>query len=321
MKKLLFVCGFPSGGTDLVKTILNAHPDVYINGEMPFLKNIAKYGYGRHTTFTSIAEVRAFQRVLERVNTWGNIENIHHDFSSDIETSGELSLEEVLRTCFSRRNCKVWGNKTPQNTENIAQLSTLFPDAYFLIVVRDVRDICLSWRNKWGKDMIWCAAKWAQRMEKGWNATRSLPKEHHVFVQFEPVLLETEICCRMICEFLGIPFSGRMLEHHKYTSEYIDGKINYGREIIRDNTDKWESLLPSKIVERIEEIAFGTMNIFGYCAKFASGPKPISTIETVHGVWNDSRALLSVGNRARRRNTMAEKAEDLLFELRKRFQK
>jgi hypothetical protein len=317
--KLLFVCGFPSGGTDLTKTILNVHPDIWINGEMPFLKDIAKYGYEQETLFADIESVRAFQQVLRDVNTWGNIENLDHNFSAEIEDQGQLRLSEVLKTCFSAQERRIWGNKTPQNTENIQALSSIFPGAYFLIVIRDVRDVCLSWHNKWGKDMVWCSAKWAHRMHRGWIVTKNMSQERYLFVKFEDLLSDTEACCRRICAFLDVPFSGRMLEHHNYTTERIDGKINYGQKIVKSNKKKWSEQLSHKTVRRIEEIAFDTMRTFDYEVVSASGPRSISWWERARGVWNDLWSLLLVGNRARQNNALKQKIQGVFFELRKKI--
>jgi hypothetical protein len=319
MAKMLFVCGFPSGGTDLTKTILNAHPDVHLNGEMPFLRNIAEHGYHQSTVFTDLTEIEDFQRVLKNLNTWGNIENIDYDFSAALEARGKLQLDHVLRICFSSQERQVWGNKTPQNTENIAALSMLFPEAYFLIVTRDVRDICLSWKRKWGKDMIWCASKWANRMAKGWEAAQKLSSEKYLFVKFEDILSDTEVVCRGICQLLDIPFSDRMLEHHKHTSEAIDGKLNYGEPIKRDNKQKWRDHLPDRTAKRIEEIAFETMNIFDYEIAFAFAPEPISRGEKLRGMLKDACALLFIGNRASQQNTLAQRARKIFFELRKQI--
>ena len=321
MTKLLFVCGFPSGGTDLTKTILNTHPDIYINGEMPFLKNIAGLGYHRSREFTNIKEITTFQSALKKLDPWGNFGNIDHDFTAEIEAKGQLTLEEVLKACFSKNSCRVWGNKTPQNTENIDLLLNIFPNAFFLIVTRDVRDICLSWRNKWGKDMIWCAAKWAERMEKGWNITHNVPQDRYLYVKYENILSDTEICCRKICEFLGIEFSERMLEHHKYTTKKVDGKLNYGKKIKKDNKSKWKAQLPYATVKRIEEIAFSTMNVFDYRVEFASREKKITFRETLSGIWNDSWALLLTGNHASRQNTMRQRFRDVSFEYKKQLLK
>lgn len=42
---LVFLCGFPSSGTDLLKNVMNAHPDIWMSGEFPFLPRLAReYG-------------------------------------------------------------------------------------------------------------------------------------------------------------------------------------------------------------------------------------------------------------------------------------
>ncbi len=128
---LLFVCGFPGGGTDLVKTILNVHPDVYLNGELPFLQDIAQYGYRQNIVFRDIKSVREFHNVLVRINTWGNFENIDQDLLNFLEKEGVLTRDEILRSCLSTSNNIVWGNKTPQNMESIGILSEIFPDTRF----------------------------------------------------------------------------------------------------------------------------------------------------------------------------------------------
>lgn len=319
LAQMLFVCGFPSGGTDLMKTVLNAHPNIYINGEMPFLKNIAEHAYHQGTVFTCLAEIENFQRILQGLNTWSNIENVNHDFSADLEAEAALHLDDVLRTCFSSRTHQVWGNKTPQNTENIALLSSIFPEAHFLIMTRDVRDVCLSWKTKWGRDMIWCASKWADRMAQGWKATQRLSSESYRFVKFEDVLSDTEVVCREICRFLDVPFSDRMLQHHKHTERTVDGKLNYGQPLKRDNTQKWGRHLSGKTIGRIEEIAYDTMKLLDYRLTLANDSRPITPGELWRGRCNDASALLVVGNRVAKKNTFAQRVKMIFFELRKQI--
>jgi len=314
---LLFVGGFPGGGTDLIKTIMNSHPEIYLNGEMPLLKNIEDYGYGPQSKFKSLEEIQSFQHVLSKMNLWNNIENINHDFSEEINKFDSLSRDEILKVCFSKDERRVWGNKTPQNTENIELLSNLFPDARFLIITRDVRDICLSWRDKWGKDMIWCASKWSDRMSVSWNASRRMEGKRVLFIRYEDLLLDTESTLQMICNFLFIPFSEKLLEHHKYTSELIDGKRNYGRKIIKDNIAKWRNNLSEVFVERIEEIAFNAMETFNYEIVYANHWKPITNLEKWRGKINDAFALALVGNRAKEKNDISQRARDIIFQLRK----
>lgn len=303
MSKLLFICGFPSGGTELTKTILNAHPDVQISDEMPGLIDILRYGYDQTTTFSNINSIRAFQRLLSKLDHWNTIRNLCYDFTSDLQTKKILSLEEVLRECCLGQGVDVWGNKTPQYTENIDAILKLFPNALFLIVIRDVRDVCLSWRKKWGKDMVWCAAKWADRMAKGKSTTNNLSQNRYLYVRFEDLLSKTEEMCSRICKFLDIRFSRNMLQPQRYTHEMIGGKKNYGQSIKMDNFGKWKKELHTETVKRIEEIACETMKMFGYRIEYATHQRPISFWETWHGRWRDSWAMLLVGNRYSQRNS------------------
>lgn len=319
MKKLLFIGGFPSGGTDLTKTILNAHPQVYINGEMPLLRNLAHYGYDDQTKFTSVTEVERFKEVLKEINVWGNIQNLDHDFQKEFQVKPELTLQQVLELCFSKLERRIWGNKTPQNTENIDLLLDLFPDAYFLIVTRDVRDVCLSWKNKWGKDMNLVASKWAERMKKGWQATRKMDDEQFILVKFEDLLSTTEQCCRDICSFLDIPFSERMLAHNEFTPEKLDGKINYGQAIISENKEKWRRALTLHDTRRIEEIAYDTMRILDYRIEYADQNRPLSQFEKLTGVTNDVWATLFVGNRSSKKNSFSQRTRALVWEMKKRL--
>jgi hypothetical protein len=319
MSKLVFVCGFPSGGTDLLRTVLNVHPDIYISVEMPWLKGIVGYGYDRTTTFSDIDSIHAFQSLLKKLDRWHAVRNLSYDFTPDLQEKGSLSLEEVLRTCCLERSAEVWGNKTPQNTENIDVLSELFPEAHFLIVTRDVRDVCLSWKNKWGKDMIWCAAKWAERMAKGRRVTEKLSPNRCLYVKFEDLISDTEEICVRICRFLELPFSRRMLEHHKYMREQIGGKVNYGKPIKAGNLGKWKTGLSTETIKRIEEIAYPTMQLLGYPVKYATGRRPISLLETWLGKWHDGWAMLMVGNRYNKRNSFLRRLRVVRNQLYWRF--
>jgi hypothetical protein len=315
VKQLLFVCGFGSGGTDLTKTILNAHPDIHIADEIPHLGSIKAKGYQTNLVFNDIRDVRELQRVLRELDVSHGIDNLDYNFDADIAEKQTISRDEVLRKCLWGAETRVWGAKAPAKLTEITDFAELFPDARFLIITRDVRDVCLSWKNKWGKDVIWCSAKWATRMKAGWELTRRLADDRYMFVKFEDFLAETEASCARICAFLQIPFSDRMLHHHLYTPA-MRGKINYGQRIKRDNRDKWRTQLPRPVVSRIEEIAYDTMELLGYRPEIAAYRKPMTRYEKLRGVGRDSWSMLFVGNRASSNNTFKRRLETVGGEIR-----
>ena len=106
MTTLLFLCGFGSGGTDLTKNILNAHPDIHLFSELPNLASIQTRGYNSDTVFSNINEVVAFRDLLRNLHYGDNFENIDERLAlellgRDLARKGVLSLQEVLKRCLS----------------------------------------------------------------------------------------------------------------------------------------------------------------------------------------------------------------------------
>ena len=312
MQQMVFIGGFPSGGTDLVKTILNSHPDIYINGEMQFLYQLEQLGFSSNVLMTP-QEVERLRLFLHECNVNSSCENINAPFLD--ETA--ITLQEALYYLFSNQQRSIWGNKTPQNTKHISELSRIFPDAKFIIVVRDVRDVCLSWHNKWGKDMNWCANKWSQSMENLQKSKQQLSAEQIFVLHFESLLDDSKNICQQLCAFLEIPFSSNMLEHHKHTKDKWNGKLNYGQPILSQNKQKWRTAMSSECVKRIEEIAYERMKWLDYQPTLATKSYPLTKAEYLVGKIRDLSALLFVGNRAKSNNSLTERWQTLIKTIKK----
>lgn len=308
--KQLFLSGFGSGGTDLTKTILNAHPEIHINDEIPHLGTLRSRGYDSDVALSDENDIQKLQLTLRSLDVSNGLENINCSFDEELAQGLEISRDAVLRKCFSTSGATIWGAKAPSDLSDLTSFAELFPEARFLVVTRDVRDVCLSWKRKWGKDVTWCAAKWASRMRAGWERARLLPAERCLFVKFEDLLTGTEATCRKICEFLQLPFSDRMVNHHQYTGQ-MRGKINYGRPIKADNMNKWRRELPPRTIRRIEEIAGETMGILGYPVEVATRKRPMTKLEKWRGVLRDSWSMLFVGNRASSANSFTRRLKTI----------
>ncbi len=288
----LFIGGFPSGGTDLLKTVLNAHPEIYLNGEMPFLHLLTEHGYSADTVFNTPEEISALTSRLEKYDVFHTLENLSHDFTSDLNSDAQLTFSTVLRNVSNKDHARVWGNKTPQNTEHMGMLLDLFPEAYFIIIARDVRDTCLSWRKKWGKSLYLCAQKWRNRMKAVWDRAGAMANPRIIFIRFEDLLENTEEVTKKLTTFLGLDWSANMLEHHMYTQRIFEGKFNYGQPIKATNTGKWKTALPARQVRRIEAIAYDTMQVFGYQVEYAEHYAPIGRIRRFMGKLRDLYAII-----------------------------
>jgi hypothetical protein len=315
----VFICGFPGGGTDLLKNILNSHPEIYINGEMPFLYNLSKYGYKFESQFKSQHSIEKLRNLLMKLDQWGNLENINT--SINVSQNKWFTLQNILRYFFNNSDRKIWGNKTPQNSENISSLKNLFPSSKFILIVRDVRDICLSWKQKWGKNIYLCSSKWSKRMFMVIDYLEKSAHESFLIINYESLLKNPKMETIRITDFLGINWSENMLAPDRYTKNIVDGKHNYGKEILPNNIRKWEKHFSRKQVKRIEEISFTTMNKFGYVPLIAISQKNISKIERVFGIVQDIFATIFIGNRYSNKNKLMDRIKMADYEFKKILRK
>ena len=311
MNNLVFLCGFPSSGTDLLKNVVNAHSEIFINGEFPLLYNLStKYG-----AFVPAEATKEVVNDLKKIDIHKNFENSNVNFK---QAKPEYSFAELYSLMLTSKKVRWKGNKTPQNTENIDKLISLFPSAKFILILRDVRDVALSWHKKWGKDKLFCACKWNYRMLQGYNALQTLENDRFLILKYEDLLINLENTAHSICDFLNIEYQEKMLEYYNYIDEKIDGKINYGKPIIKENTEKWRQQLTDKEVKRIEEVSFKSLTLFNYPVVKAQEYRPATKIEKYLGVVRDLYSLIAIGNRAREKNRIFYQIKSILLEVNKR---
>lgn len=308
---LVFVGGFPSGGTDLLKNVMNAHPQVHIAGEFPLLPTLAR-SFGPTVAADRAGEALA---ALRRVDSYGHLAGAVTDLPEPVD--GAYTLAALYRHLMVDPNPRWVGNKTPENTQSITQLRTLFPAAKIIVIVRDVRDVALSWERKWGKDKTLCAAKWSDRMIAGHRLGAALPTRDYMLVRYEELLDGLESHTRRLCRFLGLEHAPEMLAFAEHVPEVVDGKLNYGRPLVASNQGKWRAALSARDLRRIEEVAYDGLRHFGYEINLATAGRPVRRREKLRGRVRDAYATLAIGNRASSADGPRARIDTARLELRK----
>lgn len=106
MNNLVFICGFPSSGTDLLKNIINAHSDISINGEFPFLPKMVN-SYPSQISAAKIAQVIA---EFKRLDVYHNFDNPNFNVTQ-LEKKTEYSLSEIYASMLTDKQTIWKGNK------------------------------------------------------------------------------------------------------------------------------------------------------------------------------------------------------------------
>lgn len=311
---LVHVCGFPSSGTDLLSNFISSHPDIHVRGEFPMLPRLAK----RFGPLVPRAEVPEVIEALRTGDVYANFEN-RSPTSFESDPRPFVPLADIYAAMLTTRNVRWCGNKTPQNTENMDRLLKLFPDTRFILITRDIRDVCVSWREKWGKNVHLCAARWNARMQRGLNIAASLPEGRVLLLRFEDLLANPGGTGAKVCTFLNLEFSENFNNYHEFVTRNPDGKKNFGRPIKAENHDKWRKFLSPDEVRRVEEIAFPMMERFGYPAELATGHRPMNAFERLYGAAMDTGSAFLVGNRYRKKNRLRDRLRRIGISIRYRM--
>jgi hypothetical protein len=212
----VFIVGCERSGTTLLRLMLDSHPSLAIPNESHFIVNL--HGRGRWVAATR-ASVRVLERVLkdEWFAHWGLDPAAVRQLAAVTQPS---SYADVMRTVFAAYAASEgkprWGDKSPTYLAHLPLLAELFPEALFVHMIRDGREVAASLMSQvWGPSRpIAAASFWRTRVRKGLRGGRRLPPGRYLEVRFEELVAEPERVLRELCEFLREPFAPEMLNYH-----------------------------------------------------------------------------------------------------------
>jgi len=170
-----------------------------------------------------------------------------------------------------------WLEKTPRHIRYLALLIERFPEARFLIIVRDGRDVASSWRKKGDFSLEEGIDHWIRDNRAGelyWNHPRVMK------FTYEEFIAQTDATLEKILDFLGEPFEEGLKNYHerpralyaadlaKPASEASADHLQYRNwqinQPIFDGRGKWKKELSSDEVALIEQRAGDMLRAYGY---------------------------------------------------------
>ncbi len=133
-------------------------------------------------------------------------------------------IDGFAALCMEKAGKSRWAEKTPRNISRIGAIFRCFPEARFVHVLRDGRDVACSLRthprhrvengklvplNNW-KAIAGCARRWRDDIEDS-RPFWSDPRFHTV--RYEDLVLNARPVLERLMAFLGEPWDEAMLEH------------------------------------------------------------------------------------------------------------
>lgn len=238
----IFIGGYMHSGTSLLQNILGGHSGIFTpKGEIKFIEFLPAI----QRRFPLVSEEQklaflkfCFSTVREGVPYIAHArEALAHNTLQEIPpgfklaASGHLDIFFQVLDYYASENQKgQWLEKSPNNIFFSDLIFRHLPDALFVIIVRDPRDVLSSKKVRvQAVDKKFTGEKLRlKKLEKkysplidslSWSASNKaglqLSKKHPkntCLIQYEHLVSEPEKAVRKICSFLGIPFEPQMLD-------------------------------------------------------------------------------------------------------------
>lgn len=278
----VFVVGCGRSGTTLLRLMLDSHPDLAIPGESHFVPTLwrARGHYIADGVLDVDRLVGAIVRSRE-FHQWGVPEELARRRVQDLRptTFGGV-LEAVYLAYADHRGKRRWGDKTPQYVRIIPLLHELFPDARFVHIIRDGRDVALSYLSvPWGPRDIWTAArKWRRDVSAGRTAGSALGPERYLEITYERLVAEPKQTLEEVCAFAALPFDERMLQHHRDADRRLEAPADEtefhaaSTRAVTSGLRDWRSQMSPAHVMSFEAVAGPLLSDLGYERRHVSLP-------------------------------------------------
>jgi hypothetical protein len=163
-----------------------------------------------------------------------------------------------------------WGDKTPHYVNHIDTLAGAFPDAVFVHIVRDGREVADSLREqRWGPpDLLLAAYAWRKGVTAGRTSGERLRSSRYLEVRYEQLASEPTEALTRVCAFLGeeVAFD-EMFDYSRRAASEHEVLPHLHRHIAKPPTpglrDWRASCTPEEQLE-IEAVMGPTLVRFGY---------------------------------------------------------
>lgn len=275
--KPFFLVGSGRNGSTLMASVLSKHKDLFVAPEqfaLPYA--IMRFQLSGCKSWPSTtAELDKIFKDSRRTTGW--------DLSNYQPKGNYRSLAEYVDHLYrnlSGPDIQRWGDKTPLNTYFLPRIVQLYPDADYIFLIRDGRDVVSSLLqmmrgNKatrdWNSDQLVerACALWNDSIAAwDWLSSQVSPKQR-LMVRYEDFVSDTDGTATSMQKFLGVNPDPSVLGS---TSERADSMgvssmehhRNLSREIAPRSVGKWKKELPDHLKPIVNQRLYANLQRFNY---------------------------------------------------------
>ncbi|MDV3353614.1 sulfotransferase [Leptothoe sp. LEGE 181152] len=282
----VFIFGCPRSGTSLLSRLIGSHPRIAI----PFESHLYNTFYPWLKYYGDLGQLKNRERLVDDIlatevmRDWAPRLSRQEVLATISQYNFHGIVDGILRTWTQAQGKQRWGEKTPAHLFYWREILSAFPKMQVLHIVRDGRDVALSWEKaRFGpKHMYPLAQKWKQHLEIASVLKTELDNGSFLDVKYEELLQKPESVVRKICTFLNEEFSPEMLSFYKTDTAYPtdrNNQKNLSKPPLVSNIGKWRLEMTARQLHIFEAVAGTTLEQYGYTPQL-SQPR-VSALEAM----------------------------------------
>ena len=311
----VFIVGTERSGSNLLRLMLNAHPHVAVPHPPHVMHHLAplEASYGDLTADANLG--RLVDDVLRLVRFHIHPWELSLDRGRLLAEAWPRDLLGVFLGLYEQA-CEAagksrWGCKSTFMIHHVDRVLAHVPDARFLWLVRDPRDVAASSRRSVFNPFhpALTAELWRAQQALGLSLEQQLPADRWLRVRYEDLLAEPGTWVRRVCQLLGEGYDPGMLEFHRTAEARRAAALsedwrNTASPVLVHNAGKYRRELSPGEIGEVESICGPLMETLGYAL---DGPRPPSPAtpgarRRLAHRWMDARWRAEVEWRSLRRD-------------------
>ena len=231
----LFLVGSERSGTTVVRIMLDCHPQIAFFCEFQYAVAMVPDSQG----WPDLNEYSAFLET-DRIFQVGRL-------TVDKSLDYPHLINDFLRQKRDRDGKPLVGATVHYHFDRLLRI---WPDARFIHILRDGRDVGRSMIEMgWAGNMYTAVERWMQAEELWSSVCREVPAEARIDIRYEVLVSKPEATLSRLCAFLGVPYDYAMLDYPKHST--------YGPPSAAA-IDQWKTKLPPTEV-RLAEARIGSL--------------------------------------------------------------
>lgn len=255
----IIVGGCPRSGTSLLRSCLNSHPNIFAGPECAMGLKVVE------------ATIETDKHIGQRAYNAFNLSE--DDFLYAYGLAYDYVLSRMLEESGTGK--PRIADKMPQNNRHFGMMSYMLPEAKFVHIIRDPRDVASSLLDRsdmfgydTGEPVEFCkyadkaAEYWAHEVGLGLRMRQHPNAIRYYEVQYEDLAHEPRKTLHYLLEWLDEPWDEAVMEPNDGGAEWTNGDTDQPPH--KESVGRYVDRLTKTQIQSVENVAGSLMERLGY---------------------------------------------------------